>query len=403
MKSVFKKRPVFWIAILITVQVICLCCVSVVSAQGQQAESSPATPLQSAPAHSLTDRLSERIVCAGLSRSSWLYELMSAEYPDEELDRYDGEEIFDTANRLGILEYYSQSELVQPLTRRFVCATLVKAFAYEPQSVGELSDVTEQEQYMATAAYYGYFLPDVKGRLYPDAQVTAEEFVALKRELDYRRILKDKNALSFGDSIMHGSGNNDDGMGEMIAAKYGMTCTDYSVPGATMGVYGKHGHIPNQVRLAEKEHRTADVIFLNGGTNDMVFTQLGKVGSGFDMSAVSEKDYSGGFEKCMWMIRQYWGEVPVIYVRSHNMRLAADDKEQIYGERGLELAEKWGAAAIDLYNNCAMNTENPMISDRYTCMDLRNKNTHDTIHPTALGYARFYLPPVSEALVEIFG
>ena len=381
-------------------QVILLCCVSVVSVQGQQARA--ATPSQSEPDHSLTDRLSERIVCAGLSRSSWLYELMSAEFPEEALDRYDGEAVFDAACRRGIIGYYTQNELVQPLTRRFVCATLVKAFDYAPHSVGVLSDVTEQENYMATAAYYGYFLPDVKDRLYPEAQITAEEFVGLKRELDTRRILRGKSALSFGDSIMHGSGNNDDGMGEMIAAKYGMLCTDYSVPGATMGVCKNHGHIPDQIRQAEKEHRAADVIFLNGGTNDMVFTPVGRIAEGFDMSAVSEKDYSGGFEKTMWMIRRNWSEAPVIYVRAHNMLLAADDKEQLYGERGLALAEKWSAVTIDLYNNCAMNTENPQISDRYTCPDLRKKDRHDTIHPTALGYARFYLPPVADALVDLF-
>ncbi len=352
----------------------------------------------------LADLLSERIACVGLSRSSWLYELMTAEYPEAEVDRFDCESVFQAAQKYGVIEYYTAEETVKPLTRRFVCATLVRACGYEAHGALEHADVTDRESYMSVAAYYGFFLPDKADKLYPDAQITAEEFGSLKQELDRRALLKGKTALSFGDSIMYGSGNDGDGMGEMIAAKYGMTCTDYSVPGATMGIYGKHGHIPNQPRQAKNEHRTADVIFLDGGTNDMLFTKLGKISSGLDMSKISEQDFSGGFEKCMWMIRENWGDVPVIYVRAHNMNVGADAKEQKYGEQGLEIAKKWGAVTIDLYNDSPMNTENPLLSSLYTSVDARKKIvTHDSIHPTALGYTRYYLPPLAQALTEVFG
>lgn len=399
-----KRRPRFFIAILVTVQVLCLCCAFVVSAQGHQTRENSATASESDTNAVLADRLSEKIACVGLSRSSWLYELISAEYPDEKLDRYDSEAVFESAVKHGILSYYTDTEIVQPLTRRFVCSTMVKAFGYElPQDAERPSDVSEYDDYMTIAAYYGFF-PDRIDRIYPEARITAEEFANLRNELKYRRILKGKTVLTFGDSIMHGSGNNNDGMGSMIAAKYGMNCTDYSVPGATMGIYNKHGHIPDQIRQAKSEHRTADVILLNGGTNDMVFTKIGNIAEGFDMSKTDETDYSGGFEKTMWMIRKYWGDVPVVYVRSHNMALAADDKEKKYGERGIELAKKWSAVTIDLYNDSELNTEDRVMNGLYTSVDTRKKVlTHDSIHPTALGYARYYLPPLAQALMKIFG
>ena len=210
-KAVFQKRLGLIIALFVTVQAICLCCVSVVSANNVHAAENAASPAEQDVAD-LTERLGEKITCAGISRSSWLYELMRAEYGEVEADRSDSTAVFEEAKQKGIISYYPSDQVTRPLTRRFVASTLVKACGYEERGAGMFSDVSGQESYLNTAAYYGYFLPDMNNRIYPDAHITADEFAGLKRELECRRTLKDKRALSFGDSIMYGSGNRrDDG------------------------------------------------------------------------------------------------------------------------------------------------------------------------------------------------
>ena len=45
-----------------------------------------------------------------------------------------------------------------------------------------------------------------------------------------------------------------------------------------------------------------------------------------------------------------------------------------------------------------LNTENVQMANRYTLLDPDDYYQGDTIHPTALGYAEFYLPPITDVL-----
>ena len=215
-------------------------------------------------------------------------------------------------------------------------------------------------------------------------------------------MLKGKRLLAFGDSIMHGSGNNDEGIADMIATKYAMTALDYSVPGASFADRVERSRISNQIRVADNDQAQADLILLNGGTNDMGHMPFGETAAGFDMSEVEENSFSGGMQKALWMLKACWKDTPIIYTRVHNMDLFEDRIERQYGDRALDIMEKWGIPSVDLYNGTTMNTENKAICDRYTFVDERYGNEHDSIHPNALGYAKFYLPPISKAVADQF-
>ncbi len=335
------------------------------------------------------------------NRSKWLYDLMNLSGLTRLDNSSDGKEIFRKAQELGVIGAYTEDDIYQPLNRLFIAQTTVKALGYPERTVGLLSDVTlDQQSVMGTMAYYGYFVPDEKDRVYPDAAISAKEYEALTTELSRYRALKGKRILSFGDSIMHGSGNHDDGIANLIAVKYGMTAVDYSVPGASFADRGERSRICNQMRVANIANEKADLILLNGGTNDMGRTPLGEIGSGFDMTYALETDFSGGMQKALWMLDTFWKGTPIVYVRVHNMKLVEDVFERQYGDRALSISDKWGIDSVDLYNGTTMNTEIPSICDRYTFVDERYGNAHDSIHPNALGYAKFYLPLISQAVTD---
>lgn len=333
-----------------------------------------------------------------VTRSRWLYELMKASGSTPNVSSGNTAAVFELARKRGIISSYSDYDMYQSLTRRFVAQTMVSALNYPNRSVGYTTDISLSDSDLSTIAYYGYFIPDTYYRLYPDAYVTRDEFAYLLTEINLYHQLKGKNVLGFGDSIMYGAGNDDMSVTQIIAEKYGMHYTDYSVKGAAVGNRSGRGHIPDQVRKAISAGKKADLILFNGGTNDMNHTSLGTINSGYDMSSIKEATYTDGMEKMLWMMTENWKNTPIIYIRPHNMDLGSDEKERIFGDRGIAIAEKWRAAAIDLYNDSYLNTENVQMANRYTLLDPDDYYQGDTIHPTALGYAEFYLPPITDVL-----
>ena len=399
----FKKKLIVIIAAVLTAQIISLCFISVVYA-GESSRSSVAAPDKTAVSAGVKNEswINDKIYYVTNNRSLWLYELMTAAGYSVGADKSDGIAILGLAKSYGIIDSYSREDICSPLTRRFVCSTLVRALGYPKRSVGYLADVKAGEEYMSTAAYFGYFLPDFNDRVYPDKAVSQTEYDKLLAELSRYRLLKGKRALSFGDSIMYGAGNDGEGVSEITAIKYGMTCIDYAVSGATFGECKGRGHIPDQLRKAHDKKRAADVILLDGGTNDVNHTSFGKLTNGYDMSKTSEKEYTGAFEKTLWLLDSYWKGVPVIYIRAHNMMIGDEDKEKKYGERAMEIASKWHINAIDLYSFSGMNTEDAAMRNRYTYINPLTDYTCDSIHPNAIGYAKFYLPPVADILTKLF-
>lgn len=403
MKKRINKKIAIMISLILAVQIIGLCLASDFNAGTKtRSRGSADTAYQVSAGKNAISWINDKIYYATYNRSRWLYELMTAAGYEVNANKNDGAAIFGLALRYGIVDRYGSDDILLPPDRRFVCSTLVRALDYPSRDVGYLADIKADEGYMQTAAYFGFFLPDFNNMMHPDKAVTNAEYDRLLKELERYRTLKGKQALSFGDSIMYGSGNDGEGMGELTAIKYGMTCTDYAVPGATLGECKDRGHIPDQIRKARDQKKTADVIFINGGTNDINHTSFGSLTKGFDMEKTSEKEYTGGFERTLWMIGKYWKDVPVIYVRSHNMDLGDDSREHKYGERAMEIALKWNISAVDLYSDSGLNTEDPAMRNRYTYVNPYADYICDSIHPNAVGYAKFYLPPIAEKLDKLF-
>ena len=78
----------------------------------------------------------------------------------------------------------------------------------------------------------------------------------------------------------------------------------------------------------------------------------------------------------------------VIYIRCHNMSTRAYDRQITYGERGIEIAEKWGLGVIDMYKR--MNVQLPYYEEYVP----------DHTHPNVAGYERYYIPAIEQFIYE---
>ncbi len=416
MRIEIKKRKNLIIALFITALAIGLCCVFAACSKAQASSSLTRDPVYASSAP--TDISPDSILTGSASKSleysdpmsnlysqkiytreKWLADLMKTlDLPIA--DRTDIQTVFLTAYHNGIID----DPNLQPdhiLTRRFVAQTLVKALGYSAHDFA-LADVTDPDSDLSTVAYYGYFLPDDSGNIDPDALITEEEYHRLITEVSRYHSLSGKTILAFGDSIMYGSGNHGVGIADLLGEKYHMTVYDYSVSGATFGYYKSRSHIPDQIRRASGTVTDPDIILLNGGTNDMEYVAMGSESPGYEESFLDESTFAGGFEYASLLLQTYWHDTPVLYIRAHNMDTVADAKEQRYGTMALELAEKWSLSSVDIYSDSDLCTEKPEYRNAYTSFKEKIGRC-DGIHPTALGYSKFYLPLIEPAFGSLLG
>ena len=408
MRAVCRKCAKLILTLILTVQAICLCCVFS-ACTSVSAESSDGSPVQPAaqdkaaeaatPAENYSRWLSENYSAGVATRCEWLTDLFTILGLSDPAVCASTESLFGAAYTMGLTDSADPCSYTS-LTRGYVASTLYKALGYAPRSAVQPADVAEDDAAMLTLVYYGYFVPDENNCVCPDAAVTYEEYASLRAELQRCDALRGKRLLSFGDSIMQGVGNHCSGITVMIAEKYGMIAEDYAVSRATLGVNGENSHIPNQIREAAASGETADLILLNGGTNDMLHVPRGAICKSDDTSLLNEDTFAGGLETCYALIREYWPGVPVLFIRAHNIAHGDDGTERIFGEYALKIAEKWGASTVDIYEDTDFNTEDQTIRDRYTFFKEEIQRA-DSIHPTAEGYAKYYLPLIGAKIEEL--
>lgn len=316
-----------------------------------------------------------------ITRNRWIYELLSSKIDSiasKGFEGYSYQELSDAAHEYGALSPSGYFNDGVSLTRQFAANTLVNLYGYKAHSLGNYyntagnspvqftkwsranyyaADTTNTN--MNTVGYYGWFEPDSKNKLYPQNNVTADEWDDLMNELSLYRTWNGKTVISFGDSGIQGRGNvvNKNGGSyesswrdvnrkdyinkrfprfnqeltegpiEIIGEKYGMFHRDYSWSGASMGTelrYAGSGfyeftngasyksHVANQVRTAVKENQHADLIIMNGGDNDEYFPSIP-----YSYVYGSRTLYDWGYSAPYWFSeaahRDYHAKNPQIY------------------------------------------------------------------------------------------
>lgn len=286
------------------------------------------------------------------------------------------------------------------LNRRSASETLCKALGYSTHKKG-VTLLDSDSLAMKTTVFLGYFYPNESGRIYPEAQITDVEYKALMTEVGRYAKLNGKTALAFGDSIMYGYGNNGFGSCCIICEKYGVRFINYSYCGATMSTCNNgRVHIPDRIKAAHAAGYKADIIFLNGGTNDLTLIRKGGTPDTFDPKDPKSSTFSQGLDYAFMLIRYFWGDTPVMYTRNHNMVVSSESLEKQLGEYGLKIANKYYAHTVDIYTDTDLDTEDPVMRDRYT-MYRSDLGRCDGIHPNALGYTTYYLPLETKMILSI--
>lgn len=309
---------------------------------------------------------------------------------------FDNSELFVTAQKLGIIKDDGKRfDPYRALTRQYLALTLTNAVGYDGyynMSLADYSDIN-YPRHVCAMVYFGYLKLNENNCFNPYAIVTSDELDYILSELDTLKILKGKTVLSFGDSIMHGSGNNDEGIADLIGERYLMKVHDYSKGGATIGYVSDREQISNQILTAIKDGVSADYILINGGSNDMRKICAGKMSEDFEYGTHGRKDYASGLEYAFGLLTDNYPSVPVTYVRAHNMNWCLESNEIHFGELALDICDKWGVKAVDIYNDTQFDAHNTQICCDYT-VHTKTKKNGDSVHPTRVGYYKYYLPLV---------
>lgn len=359
----------------------------------------------------LDDELSQQ----GVTRMEWLVTLFDAldiepvDYSMNDYSRFfdkdyfDGSEYFITAIENNILSGYDTEFGPNEIaTRQYVSTTLVNAVRYRTDyklNCKDYKKIKDKKQ-AAASVYFDYLELDENGNFNPYNAITQEDVDRIYEQLKPLNTLKGKRILSFGDSIMHGDGNKGVGIADLLSEKYFMTAVDYSKGGSTFGYVKDREQISNQILTAIKKNETADIILINGGTNDTRKVEAGYISEGFDYGKNGRKEFAQGMEYALGLLQDNYPVTPVLFVRAHNMDQTTEEKEIQYGELSVEICEKWGVPVVDMYTDSDFNAHDEAIRTKYT-VDTKQCPQGDSIHPNRQGYEEFYLPVMAPKIADI--
>ncbi len=295
-----------------------------------------------------------------------------------------------------------QFDCYAPATKQFVCASFVKAMDFEPHYVLYCNDYFDVDDKVeaATMVHLGYFELDENNCFNPDELLDKETTDYLLTEIDTLSILKGKTVLTFGDSIMYGDGTDGVGIGELMSERYSTITIDYSKGGSTFGTVQDREQISNQILSSIKNKDVADIILIDGGTNDMRKVQCSEISDDFEYKEHGREFFCNGMEYAIGLIKEYYPDTPVLYIRAHNMEFSLERNELHYGKKALDICEKWKVDTVDIFNDTDFNTHNKDIKYRYTFhskLCLRG----DSVHPNRMGYYKYYIPLTATKAAEI--
>lgn len=362
-----------------------------------------------------TDLVNSVAVDNKITRAEWLELLFDAldidvrydlwdKYSDFK-DLYDSEnnEVVMTAIERGIIGGNNKTfGADNAATRQYVSTTLVNAVGYTTGFSVKCADYEqiEDKTQASTSVYLGLIKLDVYECFNTYKPITAEEVLFILDEIQVMKELEGKNILSFGDSIMYGSGNYNVGIAELLAYRYMMNASDYSYGGATFGYYEGKDQISNQILKAIQNREQPDVILINGGTNDMKRIKAGSISDEFDYSTCGRETFASGMEYALWLLETHFPGVPVIYIRAHDMMCAYEANELYYGSMALDICDKWGINVVDIFSDTEFDAHDDYIKMLYTA-PIKPYVNGDSVHPNRAGYYKFYFPLIVEKMLSV--
>lgn len=422
-KSVGKKLNIFFALILLLAVVYsCCACAFQINAAGETREPTKEDEVELIVVSDkygeyetydkwLDSKLSDNLV----TRAEWLcilfdaldievrYDLSEKYSGFIDIDDSDNNDVIMTAIEYGYVSGKSKNFGADtPATRQYVANTLINAGGYNTDFTLECedADTVRDKNQVAAALHYGFMNLDSYGYFNTYYEIAPDEVRNILSELNTRKEWENKKILSFGDSIMHGDGNKRIPLSQLIADKYMMSVSDYSIGGATFGYYEYSEQICNQILAAIQNREMADVILINGGTNDMRWVNAGEISEDFDYGICGRETFASGMEYALWLLKTHYPDVPVVYVRAHDMVCTYETNEFYYGSMALKICEKWDVSVADVFSETDFDCHDSQIRLQYTAK-LHNHYEGDSIHPNYEGYKKFYIPLIVEKMKSV--
>ena len=220
------------------------------------------------------------------------------------------------------------------------------------------------------------------------------------------------NFLDFGDSVAAGAKSNKVTYVDMVAALTGGT-----VLASPAHAGDNIATIRKQIESAKSKNYKPDVVFLEGGLNDMCGTNEESGGTDFYTVETFESqgiglgdfkpyDYSvpdgtgtsltAQVEYIMYTVKKNYQNAIPMWVLTHRTAKRDAELQEVVYNRIIECAKKWNVVVIDIFHNGVLNGE---LYDLHPSMTDGSSSTNQGgTHPTASGYQKFYVPMIMDAL-----
>lgn len=322
----------------------------------------------------------------------------------EDKDFYDSSDVCITAIENGLMHRgLTQFSNDSPATKQFVCAAFMKAMEFMPYYTLYCNDYFDVDNKVeaATMVHLGYFELDENNCFNPNELLDSKTVDYLLSEIDTLKMLKGKTILTFGDSIMYGDGNGGVGIAELLSERYRTETIDYSKGGSTFGIAQGREQISNQIHRSIANNDKADIILLNGGTNDMRKVQCAEISDDFEYKSHGREYFCNGMEYALGLLRDNYEGVPLVYIRAHNMTFSLERNELHYGRQALEICEKWEVEVADVFSDTDFNTHKEDMRYNYTYRT-KIRPYGDSVHPNRMGYYKYYVPLTVEKIKGFF-
>lgn len=219
--------------------------------------------------------------------------------------------------------------------------------------------------------------------------------------------LKNKNTrnkiiLNFGDSIANGNGNNDIGYAELIGVDFNMDVKDYAINGLTMAERtGIVLSVPYQVNKCINENSKADIILLEGGTNDISHNiPIGILTDNWNGTDFNTQTFLGALEKSIYDLKIAYPKATTIFIIVHKMASRDLIKQKEYHNAIITACEKWSIPFVDIYNEGQITSLISSIAKIAFPVDSESETGYDRTHPNEFGYRNYYLPLIERKILD---
>ena len=212
---------------------------------------------------------------------------------------------------------------------------------------------------------------------------------------------KGASVYSFGDSLIDGKESEGYGMLYEIVDGYGLDYTEYAFRGSAINIHNADQTKVVYNQLTAADNGSPDYIIFNGLTNDVsnitesseIRLSVGTISDGFD-AELDTTTFCGSFETILRLMKEKYPTAKIIYVTPHNMATKNADGMRVLVDVAIQICEKWGITVADVYNDSGLD-----LNDE----DMKTMYSVDGCHLNKLGYETFYVPLITEKMLELAG